>query len=408
MSIELYLLRWFYNYQAFKTYGDYLETRFLKDNSPEIHQIFTAISSFHAKYPEKGIDSTEELRVYFLTIFPQAAESGAYEVLFAQIGKITPEPEIAQDFIREHQKRSEAAKLAMLALRVADGSKDFQSLIEATSSLGELGQPIGAKNEFVEVNEEGGFPDGGLYWRLGCLNKSLGPLRTGDNGCFYARPEAGKTTLAISESTFMVRQTEGNIIYFNNEQPGELMYYRAVQAFLGIPAEVFFKYKKQAITKFRVQTEGRFLIYDSAHMHRRDVERICRTYNPALLVFDQLRKVKGFESDRSDLEIGEHFMWARELAKEYGPVMALAQAGGSAEGKKWLTMDDMDSVKTAAQAEADWLVGVGKSNQEGLESIRHLSISKNKLLGGKDVDPKQRHGKMECRINSEICRYEDV
>ena len=353
--------------------------------------------------------STAELRVLYFTLFPPVSQAGeqAAELLFTKLEQLTVETAIAQEFIGEHQKRSKAAEVSLLALRVAEGSTAFSELLQANSKLEELEQPIGQENEFVEVSDEGQFPEGGLYWRLSSLNRSLGPLRKGDNGFVFARPEAGKTTLALSESTFMAGQADGPCIYFNNEQPGELMYYRACQAFLGISAETFFKYKKKAIEKFRTQLPE-FRIYDSAYMQRKDVERICRTYHPALLVFDQLPKVKGFSDDRHDLEMGAVFQWARELAKEYGPVMGLCQAGGTAEGKKYLTMDDVANSKTAMQAEADWILGVGKSHQEGLESIRHFSISKNKLLGDKNTDPKERHGKMDVKINPAICRYEDL
>lgn len=409
MSVEIYLLRWFYSYQAFQKYGGYLEANFLKDNSPELHKIFTAIGQFHAKYPEKDISSTDELKLYFFTLFPPISEVGtrAVEGLLSKMEQLIPSPDVAQDFVREHQKRSEAAKLGLLAIKVAEGSTPFSELLQASSKLVELDQPIGQKNEFVEVGEEGQFPGGGLSWRLSCLNKSLGPVRRGDNGFLFARPEAGKTTLALSESTFMAGQADGPTIYFNNEQPGELMYYRAAQAYLGITADTFFKYKKRAIQRFRKELPG-YHIYDSAYMQRRDVERICRTYNPRLLVFDQLPKVKGFADDRHDLEMGAVFQWARELAKEYGPVVGLCQAGGTAEGKKYLTMDDVANSKTSMQAEADWILGVGKSHQEGMESIRHFSISKNKLLGDEGSDASLRHGKFDVRIKPEICRFEDL
>lgn len=401
-------MKWFYSKEAFKKYSGYLEERFLKDNSPEIHRIFTCLKHFHEQY-QQDVGSTAELRVLYFTLFPSVSEAGtqAAELLFAKLEQLTVEVNIAQEFIREHQKRSKAAEVALLAVRVSEGSTAFSELLQASKELENLDQPIGQENEFVQVSDEGDFPNGSFFWRLGCLNRSLGPLRKGDNGFVFARPEAGKTTFALSESTFMAGQADGPSIYFNNEQPGELMYYRACQAHLGINAEVFFKYKKRAIEKFQRQLPE-FYIYDSAYMQRRDVERICRTYNPSLLVFDQLPKVKGFHDDRHDLEMGAVFQWARELAKEYGPVMGLCQAGGSAEGKKYLTMDDVANSKTAMQAEADWILGIGKSHQEGLEGIRHFSISKNKLLGDKNTDPSQRHGKMDVKINPEICRYEDL
>jgi hypothetical protein len=68
----------------------------------------------------------------------------------------------------------------------------------------------------------------------------------------------------------------------------------------------------------------------------------------------------------------------------------------------------VDEVKTAAQAHADWILGVGKSHQDGYESIRYFHLSKNKLMGGPHSVPALRHGKKEVLIKPDICRYVDL
>ncbi len=62
------------------------------------------------------------------------------------------------------------------------------------------------------------------------------------------------------------------------------------------------------------------------------------------------------------------------------PVIAVCQADGSGEGVKWLNMGNVANAKTSKQAEADWILGIGKTNDEGLEYMRHFCISKNKLV----------------------------
>ena len=148
-------------------------------------------------------------------------------------------------------------------------------------------------------------------------------------------------------------------------------------------------------------------IIDNASTHRRDVERICKLYNPSFIIFDQIDKIKGFDGDREDLKLGATYQWARELAKTYCPVIGVTQADGSGEGKKWLTMENVANAKTAKQAEADWILGIGASHQEGFEYVRHLHASKNKLPGDEDSDPKMRHGKVDVIIDPEIARYRD-
>ena len=155
-------------------------------------------------------------------------------------------------------------------------------------------------------------------------------------------------------------------------------------------------------------TGGRIKIYDDAAMNRRDIEARCKELNPSLIILDQIDKIKGFSDDRYDLQMKAIYQWARELAKRHGAVIGICQAGSTAEGKKWLTMNDVDSSHTAKQGEADFIVGIGKSNDEGMGDIRFLNISKNKLIGDSDTLPDFRHGKIECLIRPEIARYGNV
>ena len=85
----------------------------------------------------------------------------------------------------------------------------------------------------------------------------------------------------------------------------------------------------------------------------------------------------------------------------------MCQAGGTAEGKKYLDMNDVDSSHTAKQGEADWIIGIGKSNDPGFEAVRYLSVCKNKLPHTEGMEPSMRHAKTEVFINEDIARYED-
>jgi hypothetical protein len=143
-------------------------------------------------------------------------------------------------------------------------------------------------------------------------------------------------------------------------------------------------------------------------IHRSFVEKLCRRYKPSLIIFDQIDKIVGFDADREDLKLGAIYQWARELAKTYAPVIAVCQADGTGEGVKWLTMSNVANAKTSKQAEADWIVGIGKSNDPGYDSIRYLHASKNKLLGDEDTIPDQRHGRREVLMDQQTARYKDI
>ncbi len=158
------------------------------------------------------------------------------------------------------------------------------------------------------------------------------------------------------------------------------------------------------------KTKGKHLLYDAkGSINKYTVEQLCRRYKPSLLIFDQIDKIVGFEADREDLKLGAMYQWARELAKEFDcPIIAVCQADGSGENQKWLTMGNVANAKTAKQAEADWILGVGKIHDMGYENVRYLNLSKNKLAGDEDSDPSLRHGKAEVLIRADIARYDDL
>jgi hypothetical protein len=147
------------------------------------------------------------------------------------------------------------------------------------------------------------------------------------------------------------------------------------------------------------------VLYDDANIHRAQVEMLCKELNPSVVIFDQIDKLKGFDADRDDLHLGAIYIWARELAKKYCPVIGVCQAAASGDGKKFLTMDDVANAKTAKQAEADWILGIGSDYSEANQFLRYLNINKNKLSGDENTKPELRHGRGTVMIQPEIGRY---
>lgn len=335
--------------------------------------------------------------------------------LFALVS-IIKESQVADailiELLEQYKYKTIAHEVALLAIDVTEGKKEFQSLKEKIEGVGTKV----LKNEFEFVTDdleelyERQVHTHGLRWRLHTLNRMLGSLRKGNFGFLFARPETGKTTFLASEVTFMSEQLEedaGPILWFNNEEEGEKVKLRLYQAALGIPLAELFADRQGNKERYNHVTKGKIKLVDSASISRRQVEDLCNKLQPSLVLFDQLDKVKGFDGDREDLRLGAIYQWAREIAKTYCPVIAVSQADGSGEGKKWLTMENVANAKTAKQAEADWILGIGATHNEGFEYVRHLHLSKNKLTGDEDSDPELRHGKQDVLIKPQIARYED-
>lgn len=293
---------------------------------------------------------------------------------------------------------------------VADLTEYWSTAWEKVDHSAELREEVDDVNTtFLELMANANTQQG-LRWRLDCLNKSLGSLRAGDFGFIFARPETGKTTFLASEIAYMLGQDLRNasIIWFNNEEQGYKVMCRVLQAYYGIPHDVLLSNLKKYYNEFNEQTNNCFQLRDAATISRYNVEKLVDKYEPILVVYDQIPKIKGFKADRNDLMLGDICQWARELAKGRHAAIGVSQADGTGEGVRYLTMEHVANAKTAMQAEADFILGIGKQNTQEGEYIRYLNISKNKLMGDPDTIPDLRHGRFEVMIEPTIARYRDI
>lgn len=398
--------------EVFTKYYKYVNINYIKINYNNIYKLFITINNYYTKYNNNTNINIEELElVYNSNYLLKDSERKELQSLLEEIYSTEVNVELVTELLEEHRRRSLAGDLAKLALDVEDGKSPMSDLIE-----------LFAKFEVAEVQEDKAKPvimnledlyesqvaSPGLRWRTNWLNKSLGSLRKGDFGFIFARPETGKTTFLASEITHMVTQTDGEVIWFNNEEQGNKVAIRCYQAALGIPTDHLFDDRERRQRQYEGITGNRIKILDfEDSSSKARIDAILKQSNPALIIFDQIDKIKGFKGDRNDLELKAIYQWAREIAKTYAPVIAVSQASGEAEGKLWLTMDMVDGSKTAKQGEADWILGIGKE-QDNTSRSRYFNICKNKLLGDMDTLPDLRHGSAQVLIKPEIARYEDI
>lgn len=302
-------------------------------------------------------------------------------------------------------------QVAVAAMAAIEGRASKQSVL---SLLDSIKAPAIVKCEFVTDDLDEILNEivrvKGLRWRLDSLNKALGSLRKGDFGFLFARPETGKTTFLASEITYMASQLvkeAGPILWFNNEEQSKKVKLRLYQAALGARLDQLLRNPARAKDAYIEKTHGKIKLLDAGGMGKGEIESIVAQESPSLIVFDQLDKVAGFKNDRDDLKLGDIYEWAREMAKATCPVIGASQADATAEGERWLNMGHVAGAKTAKQAEADFILGIGKSHEAGADYVRYLSICKNKLPGDSDSDPAMRHAKINLIIRPDIARYED-
>jgi replicative DNA helicase len=336
-----------------------------------------------------------------------------YNHVFDTLSKIS----VSESAVVLLEKFKEKRLLEEMSVLAYEASEGMRTVTDVMAIAEQLKNPQAIANfEYVEDDLEAilnnTVKEPGLRWRLQFLNRSLGSLRPGDFGFIFARPETGKTTFLASEITYMAEQANhramGPVVWLNNEEQGRKVKLRMYQGALGANLNHLLTDPKASQTAYLNKVGDKLRLLDSATIHRSQVEALCEKEKPSLIVFDQIDKVKGFKADREDLVMGAIYVWSREIAKHYCPVIGVCQADGTAENERWLYMTHVANAKTAKQAEADFILGIGKSNDPGFEFIRFLNISKNKLAGDPDTEAALRHGRTEIKIRPDVARYEDL
>ena len=113
----------------------------------------------------------------------------------------------------------------------------------------------------------------------------------------------------------------------------------------------------------------------------KQIEAFADKFRPAWMIVDQLRNLD-VKVENKVLQLEYAATGLRNIAKKYNLLMVSStQAGDSGEGKKLLTMGDVDFSNTGVAAQADVLVGIGGDPLDVAEGRRIINISKNKLSG---------------------------
>lgn len=415
MTPELSVIKLFLKYSVWEQYKDRLS---VKDMPKEIQPVFSILDNYHNTNEAKADLSVADLGN--LLVASSSKDKEYYLGVLEQVEKLQATEGTTLKLINRIIANKQLNDISLAAHEAKEGRLPFEQVMTMFSAFQAL-QDSGDEEEQeenifatddLELLVKNAVQKQGLRWRLKTLNRMLGSLRKGDFGFIFARPETGKTTFLASETTYMAEQLseeDGPILWINNEEQSDKVMIRCFQATSGATLAELYSDLPKFNALFKQRTKGKLkIIKDVAIVHRSFVEKLCAKLKPSLIIFDQIDKIVGFDNDREDLKLGAIYQWARELAKLYAPVIAVCQADGTGEGVRWLTMSNVANAKTSKQAEADWILGIGKINDVGYDNVRFLHLSKNKLIGDEDTDPNLRHGRMEVVINPAVARYVDL
>ena len=416
MAPEISILKHILTYEHWSKVRDQLS---VEDFPNELQGIYSVVSSYHSGHSDNSaVLSASDLANL---VFSSPVKNKEYtQQIVDNILSCDASASTTVQLINALRRQRLLKQVSLLSYEIAEGRSEKQNeLDELIASLQSVNvtteDALETSTDFVtddlQILIDDAVSTPGLRWRLNTMNQMLGSLRKGDFGFIFARPETGKTTFLASEITYMatqLKEEDGPILWINNEEQGSKVMLRVYQAALGVDLTTLYSDIEHHKQEYQRLTHGKLKLYDSGIIHRSTVEKLCKKYKPSLVIFDQIGKITGFDKDREDLVQGAIYQWARELAKEYCPVIGVCQADGSGEGVRWLSMSNVADAKTAKQAEADWILGIGKVNDAGYDNLRFLHLSKNKLTGDKDTIPDQRHGRREVLIEPGIARYKDI
>lgn len=415
MNIDSLIIKYLLNSNYYNKYYKYLDINYYKNNNKLIYKLLVVLNKLHEDY-QKEAYSPVKLLTAVHSAYPamKADEADFFDTFLSKLEEIEVDPALADSLFDSYRQKSVAHSIAASAVDVVEGRLDFSDFsISVEKELGEAKSTTTASDQFICVDV--GLDtilaiseaSRGLKWRLNTLHKIFGHMQKGDFGFIFARPEVGKTTFLASECSNFIQQTDKPLLWVNNEQRGSAVILRFYSAYFGVSEAEIRSGAEEYNKRFKAEVGDRFKFIDDPSVSKFKIEAICADLEPAVMIFDQLDKVNGFEGERYDLVMKQKYQWARELAKKYGVAIGVCQAGGTAENKKYLDMNDVDSSHTAKQGEADFIIGIGKTSDAGFEAMRYLSVCKNKLPHSEGMEPSMRHAKTEVLINEDIARYED-
>ncbi len=392
----------------FETYTKYATVLYKIPNlEKEVKSILTAISKYYKAYPDRKTITVDELETYFRWLNPQLKEEIMLEQAFS--GLRTAEihnNELLVTLLNQTVEYHICTDIAQVTTEVLNGKRstcldDVRASIKKYDDVTGLAEQVEQDVCNLPIRELFASVTGeGLTFRLKFLKRVFGMLRPGTLGHIFARPDAGKTSLALSELVHFAGQlTDRPALYLNNEEGINRIKARAMGSMTSwTPEEIMDNY--DAAEAHWIKAGGENLKFIGGIMHISQVIQKLETFHPRVVVIDQGPKVQTYGNEEGVARLQSLYNIYRDLATTHDcSIITLGQADNKAENRKFLSLNNLDNSKVAIPGELDWAVGIGRVDAEGFEEIRFFNSCKNKLTGAS--------GRGDAVFNIATCCFED-
>lgn len=314
-------------------------------------------------------------------------------------------PNVVHDF-RNHRRFRIGDKIAgLLANRAETGELD--ELISAYQSLKAQSDDTSSDNSTSVVCD---LPVSELFsehldiaripFGIQSLDKATrGGMRPGHHALIYARPEIGKSLLALDFCSHWIGLGH-RVLYVENEEPLTDTLLRLIGRLCRRPYEDVRDHPSKAQQIIEQRGYSNFIGVSLSPGTFGEIERLVDRYEPHIVVLNQLRNLNVGDDNRVTA-LDKAGTSARNLAKSRRVcVLSITQAGESAEGKSVLGLSDIDFSKTGIPGTLDLAIGIGASEEDKRFNIRTISLPKNKLGG--------EHSSFQIRISPQTGVVEEV
>lgn len=310
-----------------------------------------------------------------------------FKSLVSSFPKDVSAPNIVKDFI-ETKKHNTGLKLSQ-SIQMGE-EKETRKLIDDyllymdAENLDEDVTKEVFQDVSVETLNEKFSPETLIpLWPNSLASRLGGGVRRGHHTIIFARPETGKTALALNLARRPCKEGRTGI-YFGNEDNMMDVIRRAKSAFSGMTWDECLANPKLADSNANDNGFGNFVFIGLYPGSVAEVREIVHERRPDFYIVDQITNFNA-KADNYTLQLGSISRGMRNIAKRYNcAAFSFIQAGDSADGKLVLDMGDINWSNTDVQATADLMIGIGMDKEFESKNWRMFSLCKNKITGSHD------------------------